>query len=60
MEALPRIVVWVISVSDPRQLGHEVRFLDQAAIRHSDFETLKTLSLLKSTIGRRRSLLKTA
>ena len=60
MEALPRIVVWVISVFDPRQLGHEIRPLDQAAIRHSDFETLKILSLPKSTIGRRRSLLKTA
>lgn len=60
MEALPQIVVWVISVSDPRQLGHEVRSLDQAAIRHSNFKTLKTLSLPKSTIGRRRSLLKTA
>lgn len=34
--------------------------LTKAAIRHSDFETLKTLSLPKSTIGRRRSLLKTA
>ena len=40
--------------------GHEVRSLDQTAIRHSDFGTLKTLSLTKSTIGRRRSLLKTA
>lgn len=60
MEALPQIVVWVISVFDLRQLGHEVRPLDQAAIRHADFETLKTLSLPKSTIGRRRSLLETA
>lgn len=60
MEALPRIVVWVISVFDPRQLGHEVRSLDQAAIRHSDSGTLKILSLPKSTIGRRRSLLETA
>lgn len=59
MEALPQIVVWVISVFDPRQLGHEVRSLDQA-VRHPDFETLKTLSLPKSTIGRRRSLLETA
>lgn len=32
MEAKPRVVVWVISVFDPRQLGHEVRPLDQAAI----------------------------
>lgn len=34
MEAKPQIVVWVISVFDPRQLGHEVRPLDQAAIPH--------------------------
>lgn len=45
---------------DSQQLGHEVRPLDQAAIRHSDFGILKILSLPKSTIGRRRSLLETA
>ena len=37
MEAVPRIVVWVISIFDPQQFGHEVRFLDRAAIRHIGF-----------------------
>lgn len=32
MEAKLRVVVWVISVFDPQQLGHEVRPLDPAAI----------------------------
>ena len=60
MEALPRIVVWVISVFDPRRVAMKSGPLTKRRYLALEFGVRKILSLPRAAIGRRHSLLKTA